>query len=174
MDAILEVPGAVLVLLGFGPGEVGTEAWPQRRPIAGASPARRPAARSCSTWTASADVLGDGDPAHVDEPPSSRRRRSCWEALAAGVPVVASDLPGMAEVVRETGAGDLCDPTSPASIATRCVMSWRQRPNEREALRGLALRAAHERYNWETQAVTLLGLYAGLVAAMGDGHRQGA
>ena len=33
------------------------------------------------------------------------------------MPVVASDLPGMAQVVRETGCGELVDPTDPADIA---------------------------------------------------------
>ena len=37
-----------------------------------------------------------------------------FESMAAGVPVVASDLPGMASIVRATGAGILCNPTSPA------------------------------------------------------------
>jgi glycosyltransferase involved in cell wall biosynthesis len=39
--------------------------------------------------------------------------------MAAGVPVVASDLPGMATIVRETGCGVLCDPADPGSIAAR-------------------------------------------------------
>ena len=40
-----------------------------------------------------------------------------FEALAAGVPVVASDLPGMAPIVRELDAGVLVDPARPAAIA---------------------------------------------------------
>ena len=80
------------------------------------------------------------------------------------MPVVASDLPGMAEVVRETGAGYMCDPTSPASIAAALRKVLEATPEEQEALRQRALRAAHERYSWETQSLTLLGLYAGLVS----------
>ena len=37
--------------------------------------------------------------------------------MGAGVPVVASDLPGMAPIVRDTGCGELCDPNDPADIA---------------------------------------------------------
>ena len=40
-----------------------------------------------------------------------------FESMAAGVPVAASDLPGMAQTVRATGAGVVCDPTSPHAIA---------------------------------------------------------
>ena len=87
-----------------------------------------------------------------------------WEALAAGTPVVASDLPGMAEVVRETGAGVLCDPTSPAAIAA-AISELLDRPDaEREAVRQRALAAARDRYHWERQVAPLLELYGRFVA----------
>src|SRR4029077_16246732 len=53
-----------------------------------------------------------------------------FDALGAGLPVVASDLPGMAEIVRETGCGVLCDPTSPADIA-RAVREVLDAPDDR-------------------------------------------
>ena len=67
-------------------------------------------------WTASSDVM-----VMAVQPRSENHRfmtpQKLWEALAAGVPVVAADLPGMAAVVHETGCGVVCDPTSPGSIA---------------------------------------------------------
>ena len=67
-------------------------------------------------WTASADIM-----VMAIQPSSENHRyttpQKLWEAMAAGVPVVPVDLPGMAPVVRETGCGELCDPTSPTSIA---------------------------------------------------------
>ncbi len=82
--------------------------------------------------------------------------------MAAGVPVVASDLPGMAAIVRETGCGVLCDPTSPADIA-RAIRSILELPPEgRAAIRSAALAAAHDRYNWARQAEILLAVYGRL------------
>ena len=67
-------------------------------------------------WTASADVM-----VMAIQPTTVNHRfttpQKLFEAIAAGVPVVASDLPGMAPIVRESGVGELCDPTVPVSIA---------------------------------------------------------
>ncbi len=164
-DAVLEVPGAVLVLLGFGAREERYKAMAREAPYAGRVfhlPAVPPS--ELLPWTASADVL-----VMAIQPTSTNHAfttpQKLWEALAAGVPVVASDLPGMAEVVRATGAGYVCDPTDPASIAGALRRVLDAGPDERAALRGRALAAAHERYNWETQAAILLGVYADLLAA---------
>ena len=43
-----------------------------------------------------------------------------FEAMAVGVPVVASDRPGMAGIVRESGGGSAGDPTSPGRSRPRC------------------------------------------------------
>ena len=86
-----------------------------------------------------------------------------FESFAAGVPVVASDLPGMAPIVRATGAGVVCDPTSPTSIAEAITSIVTAPPEERLAMRDRALRAAHDRYNWEAQLDTLFGLYRELL-----------
>src|SRR5438128_690851 len=55
-------------------------------------------------WVASADVVA------MPIQPSTLNHRlttpnKLFEAMAAGVPVVASDLPGMATIVTETGCG---------------------------------------------------------------------
>ncbi len=169
-DAVVTIPGAILALLGPGTREaryVGMTALP---PYAGRVfrlPAVPPS--ELLPWTASADVMVMAiQPTSVNHQYTTPQK--LWEALAAGVPVVASDLPGMADVVRETGAGYLCDPTDPASIAAALRQVLEAAPEEREALRRRALAAAHERYNWDTQAEILLGVYAGLL----DGRRPAA
>jgi glycosyltransferase involved in cell wall biosynthesis len=170
-DAVLEIPGAVLVLLGFGVREEHYRALTREPPYAGHVfhlPAVPPS--ELLAWTASSDVLVMAiQPTSVNHEFTTPQK--LWEALAAGVPVVASDLPGMAEVVRETGAGYLCDPTSPTSIAAALRRVLEASPEERAVLRARALRAAHERYNWETQAKVLLGVYAGLLAGTSGGDR---
>ena len=87
-----------------------------------------------------------------------------WEAMAAGVPVVASDLPAMAPIVSGVGFGVLCDPSSPASIAA----AIRQLLDEGDAglrARGLlGWQAAQETYNWENQFEVLDSVYTRLLA----------
>ncbi len=85
-----------------------------------------------------------------------------FESLAAGVPVVASDFPGLRRILIDDPLGPLgalCDPTDPASIA-RAIRSILDRPpEERAALRARCRRAAFERWNWETEGAKLLALY---------------
>jgi glycosyltransferase involved in cell wall biosynthesis len=112
-------------------------------------------------WVGSADVVA------MPIQPSTLNHRlttpnKLFEAMAVGVPVVASDLPGMAAIVRETGCGVLCDPTSPAAIAT-AIRSILDAPEpERLAYRERSLAAAHGRYSWEAQAETLIAEFGRL------------
>ncbi len=169
MEAILEVPGAVLVLLGYGglrdqfAQDAAGPPYLGRVFVLGAVPPDQLLA-----WTASADVL-----VMAIQPTTLNHRfttpQKLFEAMAAGVPVVASDLPGMAEIVTATGAGVLCDPTSPAAIAA-ALRSLLEAPSpERQAARARSLRAAHDRYNWETQVSTLFDLYGRLLDRDGNG-----
>jgi phosphatidyl-myo-inositol alpha-mannosyltransferase len=69
------------------------------------------------------------------------------EAMAAGVPVVASDIPGYREVVRADVDGSLVPPGDPAALAeaVRKVLSDGELS---ERLRE-AGRARAERYRWD-------------------------
>ena len=85
-----------------------------------------------------------------------------FEAMAAGVPSVVSDLPGMATIVRETGCGVLVDPADAAAIG-RAITSIIELPAaDWMAWRRRCLAAAHERYSWETQVAALLEEYTRL------------
>jgi glycosyltransferase involved in cell wall biosynthesis len=82
-----------------------------------------------------------------------------FDAMGAGTPVVASDLPGMAPIVLETGCGVLCNPTSPADIA-RAIRDVIDAPAERRtAFTRACLAAATGEYAWDRQVERLLGLY---------------
>src|SRR6266545_5416874 len=167
--AILEEPGAVLVLLGYGglrdqfAQDAAGPPYLGRVFVLGAVPPDQLLA-----WTASADVL-----VMAIQPTTLNHRfttpQKLFEAMAAGVPVVASDLPGMAEIVTATGAGVLCDPTSPAAIAAALRSLLEAPSSEREAARARSLRAAHDRYNWETQVTMLFDLYESLLGRNGNG-----
>jgi glycosyltransferase involved in cell wall biosynthesis len=91
-----------------------------------------------------------------------------FEALAAGVPIVASDLPELRRIVMEDPAGPLgvlCDPTDPTSIAAAIADLLGRPPEERAALRERCLGAARDRWNWETESARLVDLYADLAAS---------
>lgn len=91
-----------------------------------------------------------------------------FECLAAGVPVVVSDLPEMRRIVLDDPdgpLGEVCDPGSSASIAA-AVRAILDRPVPEAAdLRARCLRAAHLRWNWETEVARLLALYDELAGA---------
>ena len=88
-----------------------------------------------------------------------------WESLAAGVPVIVSDFPVMRRIVMDDPAGPLgttCDPTDPLSIAGAIRAIVERQPDERAALRARCLRAAHQRWNWESESARLVDLYTGI------------
>jgi glycosyltransferase involved in cell wall biosynthesis len=87
-----------------------------------------------------------------------------YDAMGVGVPVVASQLPGIAPLVRETGCGVLCDPTDPADIARGIRQIIDAPEEERLALRRRCLDAARTRYSWAHQAEELLRVYRDLGA----------
>ena len=167
MDAILSVPEAALVLLGYGRlrdeivAAAGREPYQGRVFVIDAVP---PA--DLLAWTASADVM-----VMAIEPTSLNHQHTTpnklFEAMATGVPVVASDLPGMAAIVRATGCGVLCDPTRPDAIARGILEILDLPASDAAALRERCLKAAHDTYNWETQAGRLIELYRAIAPPAG-------
>jgi glycosyltransferase involved in cell wall biosynthesis len=98
-----------------------------------------------------------------------------FESLAAGVPVVSSDFPERRRIVAGDPLGPLgalCDPADPRSIAAALRSVLDRPPAERAELRARCLRAAHERWNWETEGARLVALYAELERSRGS--RAGA
>jgi glycosyltransferase involved in cell wall biosynthesis len=86
-----------------------------------------------------------------------------FEYLAAGLPVVTSDLPVVRRICEEYGCGLLCDPGSPDSIAD-AINRLLGDSSMYTAMRQGALRAA-QFYNWERQEQVLLGVYRRLLGA---------
>jgi len=166
MEAILHVPRAVLVLMGFGSGSEDIVRLARTERYAGRVATIDPVPPAALLdWTASSDVM-----LMAIQPTTLNHRYSTpnklWEAIAAGVPVVASDLPGMAPIVLETGCGELVDPTDPADIARGIRAILDMGAIERASLRARCL-AAGEAYCWERQTDTLFDLYRGLAEPAG-------
>ena len=90
-----------------------------------------------------------------------------FESLATGLPVVVSDFLEMRRIVLDDPDGPLgavCDPSDPASVAAGIRSIVDLDPDARDALRRRCLRAAHERWNWETESAKLVALYDSLAA----------
>jgi glycosyltransferase involved in cell wall biosynthesis len=88
-----------------------------------------------------------------------------WECLAVGTPVVASDFPEIRRVVVGDPDGPLglvCDPTDGDAIATAVRSLAEADEAARRDLRARCLRAAAERWNWETEAGRLVELHRSL------------
>lgn len=92
------------------------------------------------------------------------------EAMAAGVPVVASDIVGYDEVIRE-GEGLLVPPSDPVALAD-AVARILDDPRAARAL-GDAGRARARTYSWESVADRLEAVYAGVAGRRGSGGRRG-
>lgn len=164
MDAILQLPDAVLCLLGFGPMRDELIDRTATAPYAGRVYVLDPVPpEALLEWTASADVS-----VMAIQPTSTNHAyttpQKLFESIAVGVPVVASNLPGMAEIVEAVDAGALCDPTDPTSIAMAIRQVLDVTPEVRRARHDRILAAARERYNWEAEAPTLLAIYAELLS----------
>lgn len=162
IEAIPLVDDAVLVLLGYGVLARELETLARSPALAGRVrllPAVPP--EELLDWVAAADVVA------MPIQPSTLNHRlttpnKLFEAMTAGVPVVASDLPGMSGIVLETGCGLVCDPTDPVAIAAAIRAILDAPGTERLAVRRRALAAADDRYNWETQLGVLLAEYGRL------------
>lgn len=160
--AIGAVPDSALVIVGDGEAKSRFEAEARALPhgarihfLAGLPPEELPA------WTAAADV------AVIPIQPSTLNHRlttptRLFDAMGAGVPVVASDLPGMAEIVRETGIGVLVDPTSAGSVAAGIREILDAPPERRAAWRAASLAAARGPYAWTAGIQRLQALYEDL------------
>ena len=116
-------------------------------------------------WVASADVGAMPNPGKTRNDYFSTPNK-LFECLAAGIPVVASDVPTMRRIIIDDPCGPLgavCDPTSVEAIAYAIGSIVRLGPAERDALRARCLRAAAERWNWDREGRTLLSVYSDIL-----------
>jgi glycosyltransferase involved in cell wall biosynthesis len=161
-EAIALVEGADLVVAGFGPDRERYEALARSLPHADRIHLLGPVApEEIAAWTAAADVA-----AMPVQPDTLNHRLNTptklYDAMGVGVPVVASDLPGIAPIVRETGCGVLCDPTDARDVARAIREVIDAPPEARAAMRERCLAAARDRYAWQHQVRALLDVYARL------------
>ncbi|MGD0197848.1 MAG: lysylphosphatidylglycerol synthase domain-containing protein [Solirubrobacteraceae bacterium] len=93
------------------------------------------------------------------------------EAFAAGVPVVASDIPGYAGVVSDGLEGVLVPPGDPSALAT-AVLELAYEPERRRAMSAAAAAAA-ARFAWPLVAAQVIEAYADAIAMPAAGGVAG-
>lgn len=74
-----------------------------------------------------------------------------FETLACGVPVVVTDFPGQADIVREIGCGVVVPPEDPGALAA-AVAALAQDPVGRKEMGARGRRAIAEAYSWDRRA----------------------
>jgi glycogen(starch) synthase len=152
--AIPAVPNATLVLMGYG--VLASAIVADDRVVI--LPAVPPA--ELIDWVASADVA-----AMPIQPTTLNHRlttpNKLFEAIAADVPIVASDLPGMAPIIESTGCGVVVDPTDPTAIAA-AIRAVLDAPPARRMELDAGLAAARAEFNWDRQMELLVAEYGRL------------
>lgn len=87
-----------------------------------------------------------------------------FEALACGVPVVVSDFPGQADVVRTHACGLVVPPESPDELA-KAVLRLFSDSSARRAMGERGLAAVHEEYSWDRKAAETAEILAEVLRA---------
>lgn len=77
-----------------------------------------------------------------------------FDSLMAGTPIVASNMPTIAQIVCSTGTGQVCDVADPRDIARAIETVYASLDTYR-----LAARDAARRYNWDSEKRKLLEAY---------------
>lgn len=85
-----------------------------------------------------------------------------FEYMAYGLPVVASDLPGVHNLVKRTQCGLLAEPGNPVALAD-CLLTLLRDRDLVESMGAAGRRAVIEKYNWETEEEKLVALYEQLL-----------
>ena len=93
-----------------------------------------------------------------------------FQYMAAGIPVVASDLPQVREVVEGARCGLVVDTTRPEAIAG-AIERLAAEPDASYAMGRRGREAVEDRYNWSAAAAVLLRAYEGLHAQPRDTRR---
>ncbi|HEU4919131.1 MAG TPA: glycosyltransferase [Candidatus Limnocylindrales bacterium] len=173
-EAVVRVPDAALVLLGFGRGMPASHARDRDPRYAGRHhtlAARDP--DELLDWVASADV------ALIPLPPVSINQRlstpnKLWEALAAGTPVVVvRGLEVMERLVEEHDLGAVAASTDAADLAAAIEAVLDRLVAEGDGWRERIAAVGRERFSWPPAATAYRSLVRSFDSAAAHGRTSG-
>ena len=163
MDLVIrDVPDAALIVVGDGPDRSRIQAAVDRAGLRDHV--------ALLGWRESPELAAYYQHAHLGllpfhDTPHIRLTlaNKLFDYMAAGLPVVAVDVPPMRRILDETGAGLLYPPGDTAALA-RAIVELLGDPSWREALGARGRRAATTKYCWREDEKRL-------VAGVSRGHR---
>jgi glycosyltransferase involved in cell wall biosynthesis len=92
-----------------------------------------------------------------------------FDYIAAGIPVIATDLPESGKVIRENRCGLLLEQVTPENISN--VLSvLKNKPEELLELKRNAFKASGK-YRWETESTKAIKLYANILERLANGKK---
>ncbi len=89
-----------------------------------------------------------------------------FEYMCAGIPVIASDLPGCREIVESAQCGLLVEPSNARALADAITYLWHH-PAEARRMGQRGLQAVQSKFSWDKEEKKLLGVYRRLNAFPG-------
>jgi len=109
-------------------------------------------------YTALVDVVYYGLNHHItDDNIHYSSPNALFNALAAGKPLLTTNLGEIARIVQEEQCGIIVEPLTPERLAA--AIEQLRDPAVRASMSINARRAAREKYNWDVAAATLLRIY---------------
>ncbi len=88
-----------------------------------------------------------------------------FEYMGAGLPIITSDFPAWRKLLEDTGCAIFVDPMNPEEIA-QAIQYVLTHPAEAEEMGRRGCDAMVQRFNWKTEASTLVNLYDGFKEAL--------
>ncbi len=86
-----------------------------------------------------------------------------FEYMAAGIPVISSNIPYYEQIVNQADCGICVDPTDTQQVA-QAIAYLRDHPGEAQRMGSNGRRAVLDRYNWAYEGRKLVSLYGELLA----------
>ncbi|MEK9628636.1 MAG: glycosyltransferase [Nitrospinota bacterium] len=160
---IKKIPNVRLIIIGFGPQKEKLEKQVQELNLESyVSLIGGKTGKELRDWFATADIFigpsiitADGD--------TEGQGVVFLEAMASGTPVIASDVGGIKDVVRDGHSGLLVPGKNPQAIADRTVELANNKELQ-ETLIQNAIELANSGYSWERSAQTFFNLYQEAIA----------
>jgi len=85
-----------------------------------------------------------------------------FEYMASGLPVVASNFPSIAQIVKQANCGIVVDPLADITPTANQIAGWYQNKAIPQAMGENGRQAVLSEYNWEHQIMGLISLYRSL------------